>query len=56
MIYQAVQKKSIKVNRLHFFDDGNLKSLPFLDEIMNAPHSNEFNNPTYQSMRMQLAT
>lgn len=42
MINQIVQKKNIEVDQLHFFDDGNLESLPFSDEIMNAPHSSKF--------------
>lgn len=30
---------------MHFSDEGNLENLPFLDDIMNTPHSSEFKQP-----------
>lgn len=45
MIDQTIQKISIKVEHEHFFDDHNFKNLLFLDEIINAPHNSQFEQP-----------
>lgn len=42
MIDQTLQKRSTEVDQYHYFVDGIFESLPFSDEIMNAPHNNEF--------------
>lgn len=45
MIDRAIQRKGTEVNQLHFFDDDNLKSLPFLDAITNLSNGTEFKQP-----------